>query len=243
MFKARAILLGVLAAVIASAIAAASASAAPHFFLCEKLGAGHVFADSLCTKSTGGEYELVELTPSHLLTILSVGGPFLLKGKAVGVELEIKCANEHSTGWIENPAGGTAGIDLATNEFSSCEFKSSSSLAKGCEVVQPIKATDSTELSELGGAVWDIFKPDTEVSTHFAEIEFEKCSFTSLNKKFAVEGETAGLANKSTAKLEFGKGAEGEAMDKLKFAGNKATLEGESLVLGDNSSGPIVGAK
>ncbi len=223
--------MSMLAVFAVSAVAVASASAAaPHFFHCAKKGGSTwLYSNSLCTTDVAGsgEWELLELGAGTRLNETSsivAGTHYTLTSEALGVKVIIECSTESGTGWIENPTGGAAGIDLATNSFSSCTVVKPT----GCTVAEPITSTSKTELAELGGSFWDVFSPDS--GTTFVEVELKNCGL--LNQKFKVTGKTAGKVNNATGRVSFG-----TEMNELKFAGNPAGFEGESLVLTDGGGG------
>jgi hypothetical protein len=227
MSKMRFIVVSMLAVFAVSAVAVASASAQeaqPHFFICGKK-ANSLYENSLCTKDVAGtgEWELSELPLAKLLAETSAnvaGTKYTLTSEALGIQVTIICSAESGTGWIENPAGGGPGIDLTVNSFSTCEVTKPS----GCTVTQPIVATSKTELAELGGAFWDVFTPDG--GTTFVEVELKTCGL--LSQKFKVTGKTAGKVHNETGIISFS-----SEMNELKFAGNPAGFEGQSLVLTD----------
>ncbi len=210
--------MGVLAVFAVSAMAAASASAAPHFYLCY-LQSGGAYENALCNKTGAKLYELEKAPEGTRLNVLSTQvTSYKLKSELLGVKIEIICAAEHGEGWIENPSGGGAGLDLTTNSFSTCEVKKPS----GCTVAQPIVATSKTELVERSGTLLDLFTPD-ETGTTFVKVKLENCGL--LNGTYNIEGYTQGAINNAAGTLSFSKEGNG-----LKFGGNEAEFKGESSV-------------
>ncbi len=217
-------ILAVVALSAASAATAAAQEAEPHFSYCgEKGGATWLYGNNLCSTDragTGG-WELLELPLATLLAISSevvVGTSYKLASEALGVKVSFECSSEHGTGWIENPAGGGPGIDLSTDSFSSCTVQKPS----GCTIAEPIEFKAKTELAELEGGFWDRLTPDG--ATTFVEVELKTCGL--LNNKYKITGKTAAKIHNETGIQSFN-----SEMDELKFAGNKASFEGESLVL------------
>jgi len=145
---------------------------------------------------------------------------YKLKSELLGVKIEIVCSTEHGEGWVENPSGGGAGLDLTTNNFTGCTVIKPS----GCTVTEPVVAASKTELVERGGVLLDLFTPDG--TSVFVQIELKTCGL--LNGTYNVEGYTNGKINNSTGTLSFSKEGDG-----LKFGGNEAEFKGESLVLSD----------
>jgi type 1 fimbria pilin len=81
------------------------------------------------------------------------------------------------------------------------------------------------DLGTIGGETYALFSPDH--STTFVEITFEGCKQTALNATFSIKGEAVALMS-NPGLLIF---KEGAPNNKLKFAGNSATLIAEDLVL------------
>jgi hypothetical protein len=212
MSRARSILVG-LAVLSASAASATSASATSlHWFV-------------------NGE----ESAASVRTNVTSKGGVFILKTKAHGIKIEIKCNKESGSGWIENPVGGGNGIDLLTSEFKECEVIRPSGL--GCTVNQPITPKANTELVTIGEAPWDKFTPDP-AGGPFVVITIANCtgSASVLNGSYNIEGKTNGKVENSTSQLKFS----ATENDELTFAGESTTLEGASELRAEG--GGTVGA-
>jgi hypothetical protein len=165
-------------------------------------------------------------TLTTTLQVTSTGGPFELSTKIGSTNVVIKCTTESNVGTIDNGTnvtGETGGTDAATITFSGCSIP----VAPAC-VVPNISASVGTHLKEVGGKIYDIFRPAT--GTVFATIVVEGCA---LEGEFEVKGTTAGLDSEASTEkkahtLAFSGANSTAAGTALTFGGNAATLTGSA---------------
>lgn len=133
-------------AIAAMAMTAGAAQALPHWFSCQKKGAGSAYSDSECQKKVGGEWEWVKLPETPKTQVISFGQLTLTSGT---VKIRCKVLN---AGNVWNPAaGGLDEIEVFINY--ECE-------TLGTTVCNPVGITAKgftwpTELIEVGGKPFD----------------------------------------------------------------------------------------
>jgi hypothetical protein len=211
-------MLSMLVVFAVSAVAAASASAAPHWWICEKgTGTGTKYTEHKCTTSSvTGEWEWKALAPGVRVNVKSKGGPFTLTspGKI------IVCKKAVDNGWIENPTGGGAGIDLlAEAKFTECTVTKPAK----CTVTEPIVVKNAnTLLSEVAGVFHDTFTPTEEEGKLFTEIKLNGTECAGKGK-FKVRGKATAIINGANAELTFT-----NALSELTLGEEPAEFEGKA---------------
>jgi hypothetical protein len=230
-------MLGLVIACAASAVASSSASALRWIECKDQPNLEGFYKDNQCKKLGPPDLYAWVLIPANVrLTIVLKGGLWIVKTKAHGIKFEIKCEKEEGKGWIENPTGGGNGIDLHLVLFSACTVLKPSGF--GCVVEEPIHIVANTELRTIGGEIWDVFTPDP-AGGPFGTITISGCtgSASVLNGSYNLEGKTDGRVVNEGSSFKFS----ATENDELTFAGEAATLEGESTA--EVEGGGAIGAE
>jgi hypothetical protein len=230
--------IAVLFAVALSAFSAASASAAGETaFTCVKennVNGDRFGAHCLSTGTTEEKYKHVTINQDETTTGIATNAktlsgttastPSILKGTAAGVATAIECTTVSSEeGTFENrvDAGGMFAHAEGKLVYSGCIVTAPA--GKGCKVGGGgvITTNKLTGRTINGGKVR--IEPVPAKAPIFVEIPIEGCSVGGLNNKFPVEGSVEANTNGATI---TGTHAEVTTQNKLKFAGQKAGLEG-----------------
>jgi hypothetical protein len=153
----------------------------------------------------------------------------ILKGETAGVKVEITCSGEHTSGWIHNGSNGSGvslGLGLGKVHFLQCVVSEPES--EHCQIANELLlASALIALGSIAAETYALFSPDP-TGVPFTKFTFEGCKQSALNVTFNVTGEVAGLVEDRTSSLDF---KEGAPNNKLRFAGNPATILGEGLIL------------
>jgi hypothetical protein len=204
-----------LAAVLALGGAAASGASA-HSFIWKVAGA----------KLEAGKTK--EITAK-----VKTGSKYILKGTAVGIKTEVECTSQKLKAG-STIIGGTPGTSEETLELENCKALKPS----GCTGVKVAATPAKNEIVEIASnkKLGILFKPKT--GTVFTTISFEGCL---LNIKAEVTGSavaevgseeteatTGTLIFPSTQIKEIVKSNGTKETTGLKFAGNEATIAGET---------------
>jgi hypothetical protein len=178
MTKIRLVLLSLLAVLAVSAIASASASAVMPAF----------------TTAAGGLITgLLKITSTHTENAI-------LTSKIAGVPIEIVCAEEHGSGWIENSAATGMGLSFALVHYLSCTMPKPA--AGNCLVKNMLVHVTAHDLLILNGTGFrDEFA--AEPGPNFTEITVESCSNSALDGTFPVKGTALAEVNNANLTLEF----------------------------------------
>jgi hypothetical protein len=163
---------------------------------------------------------------------------YILNGTASSVPVEIECETQTSEGGLIT--GGFPGTDQATLNLSKCKVLKPAK----CTVTEPIPVAAATELVENTAKtkILDLFKPKNGVTFSTVVIKGASCE---AGKELTAELKGTILAEVSpeksevvTGKLKFTVTAPKEYVNSksetkatgLTFAGNEASLVGESSV-------------
>jgi hypothetical protein len=241
--------LAVLCALIVSAFAASSASADTAYKCQEQVSSAFQWKDEHClNESTGGNTGKF----AHVVIVKNTATPITgsnskteegttasstakLKGVAGGVETEIQCTTVGGSGSMENKEEGATMWAQGTGEINYSGCSVTKPAGKGC-VVNSGKVNTKTLAASTKGLTKQLkFEPAS--GTEFASITIESCSVSGLNKTFPVTGsliaDTSGATTSSTH-------AAITAQNTLKFAGQKAGLEGAITLSGEDILAPLV---
>jgi hypothetical protein len=154
----------------------------------------------------------------------TASSPGILKGTAAGVATTIECTTVSSEGGMaENRKSGEEMFAHFEGKlhYSGCIVTAPA--GKGCKVASggTILTNQLTGRTIGGGKV----KIEPKAGETFTEIKIEGCSVAGLNNTFPVAGSVEAKTNGATIVCTH---AEVTTQGKLKFAGQKAGLEGAS---------------
>jgi hypothetical protein len=202
MSRMRLILLSLITACAIGAVASASASASPMYWI--KEGA--------------------EVKKGERLVAESHGGPYILKGKIAGVNIEIACEKESGKGWIENPVGEVNAIGFDEEDFTKCTVPKPA--AGGCKVHEPIALDVDIDPVLKEGKIYGELTPD--VGVNLGEIMLEGCVNGALNGASPLSGVLRGLSINGIEEgtFEFTATSGSEA----RLGGNPATFIGKTFL-------------
>ena len=164
----RSVLLSLFAVLAVSAVASASASALVYLV---------------------GNMEV--LAGEKFLTLSEQTGNAVLK--STGADVEVTCAKNKGTGFIES-----GGASLALNLFAECTVQKPST---SCKVIEPVHLEAVGKLVTEGGITLDAFKPVS--GTKFAELEFTSCSLEKIEVEGMTRADVETLTMELTNKLKF----------------------------------------
>lgn len=238
--------IGLLCALAISAIAAPGASAEPTgttVFTCRNNPGLGTFSDAHCrTGASLGNYAHIAIEPGETTELNGTNAstcaetttscPFKLKGTAAGVATELEAKKASITGSIDNSLVGEEHRVTGTGTLTLEEVSVVAPAGKGCVVKGGQVVTGLLKFTASAAGMFLKIEPNS--GTAFTEITIEGCTVAGLNNKFPLTGSVTGVPSGATvgfAEAETTIGAP------LKFAGQKAGLEGQLTFSGRTNSG------
>lgn len=221
--------LGLVAALAILGVLAIGAVATPyHILRCVSYPLGN-YKDPACLEPVlDGSYKRIAIAEEMSSPLAGTQtSSFVIRAILGGGEVTTTCKSAATTGTMENPGGGGAGIfrEVET-EFGEC------TVAPGglnCQV--PGKAISTTSMS---GSVTSgpSIQLEPESGEVLAEITLEKCIISGLNKTHVLSGTAAGAMNNETSTVEF----TNTSGSSLTLDGGAASLTGSSELLSEEMS-------
>lgn len=227
----------VLCALVFSAFAASSASA-NQIYTCKPATGVTGFADAHCLAptsppSTNFQHVLeegeIEITGTNANTAEGTTAARVskLRGTAAGLETEVICTTVGGSGKAKNEA--TWGQGTGVIEYSGCSVAKPA--GKGCVVTGG--AVNTKELFATTKGLTGELEFTPVSGTEFASVPISSCSVSGLNNTFPVTGSIKGTIEGGTTTSTH---AGTTAQNTLKFAGQKAGLDGAITIKGGTNA-------
>lgn len=218
--------LGLISVLVTVGVLAIGAVATPlHLYRCVGYPLGN-YKDDECKVPAplGGPFKRIAFTESTAFSGAQTGS-HVLSATITGVKVTITCKTAATSGAMENPEGGGAGILKETQiKFGEC------TLPEELQCVVPGKAISTVTLSgttATGPAI--SLKPASGET--LAEFKLEKCKAAGLNKSYTLKGTTVGAMNNEASRLEFTT----SSGSSLTLSGSSATFTGSSELQSEES--------